>query len=110
MTTPMPEGDRIKATSAVMLSIIDKAAEALLQEADARGVDIPMEVMEALAIPAISFGVRAATEHYAQYPEHLALAGWATCLVCSETVSSWSISYDEKGVLKVGEPCGHRQP
>ena len=62
----------------------------------------------------LGVGVAAASEHYAQHPEDLAMAGPAKCEVCDEPVQSWqvgidpSMNEDTTVVVKVAWPCGHQ--
>lgn len=64
----------------------------------------------------LGIGVAATTEHLAQHPEHLAVAGQPICETCREPVQSWQVGIDparnpadQTDPIKVAWPCGHRQ-
>lgn len=64
----------------------------------------------------VGIGVAATTEHLAQHPEHLAVAGQPICEVCREPVQSWQVGIDpardedDTVMTKCAWPCGHIQP
>jgi hypothetical protein len=65
----------------------------------------------------VGIGIAVSCEHFAQHPEHLAIAGQALCVVCREPVDSWQVGIDpardpadQTDPIKVAWPCGHRQP
>lgn len=79
------------------------------------------QVFEGLLKPVLGIGIVAASEHYAQHPEHLALAGSPICTVCREPVQSLQVGADpvlraerdgdpaDHGVVSIAWPCGHYQ-
>jgi len=66
-------------------------------------------------MPLLGIGVAAASEHYAQHPEHLALAGSPICVVCREPIQTLQVGVDpapeseNTGMVSVAWPCGHFQ-
>jgi hypothetical protein len=62
----------------------------------------------------LGVGIAAASEHYAEHPEHLAVAGTPICTVCREPVQTLQVGVDpapneDSEITKVAWPCGHRQ-
>lgn len=63
----------------------------------------------------LGVGIAAASEYYAQHPEHLAMASAPICEVCREPIHTLQVgvdpSRDEESVpVRIAWPCGHRQP
>jgi hypothetical protein len=95
--------------------MLEKAETALRVTFMESGRDWDQQVYDGLLKPVLGIGIAVTSEHYAQYPEHLAIAGKPICAVCLEPVQSWQVGVDparddDNDVAKVAWPCGHYQP
>jgi hypothetical protein len=71
--------------------------------------------LEGVYKPVLGLGIAAASEHFAEHPEHLALAAAPICQVCHEPVQTLQVGIDpsrdnDSTTVKVAWPCGHYQP
>lgn len=63
----------------------------------------------------LGIGIAAASEHYAENPEHIAIAGAPVCTVCREPVQTLQLGIDpaqqeeSTTMVKIAWPCGHLQ-
>lgn len=73
------------------------------------------DVFKKLLNPVLGIGIAAASEHYAEHPEHLALAGTPICNRCREPIQTLQLGVDparnsdDGEIVRIAWPCGHYQ-
>ena len=91
-------------------AILEKALILVRTAMMEAGSYMPENVLMELVRPCMRVTITAASEWYAQYPEHLAFAGLPHCVVCTAEVERWEVTGAMDGAVKYARPCGHLQP
>lgn len=105
MTTPLQVFDQIRDRAMTMLQTAFMESGKGWPEND---------VVEGLLKPVLGIGIAAASEHFANHPEHLAIAGTPICTQCREPVQTLQLGVDptregDDEPVRIAWPCGHRQ-